>query len=86
MEQNTHIIEFQDIGFATKFRGVVDTHPILDKRFVMTGITWLMGIDRYFKEGTTSATQRFQRYREYRTAQALEMISQFLGDHGMHFG
>ncbi len=86
MEQNTHIIEFQDIGFATQLRGVVDTHPILDKQFVMTGITWLTGIDRYFKEGAASATQRFQRYREYRTAQALEMISQFLGYHGMHFG
>jgi hypothetical protein len=86
MEQNTPIIEFQDIGLAAKFGGVVDTHPILDKRFITAQIVWFMGIDRYLEEGTTSATQRFQRYREYRTAQALEMISQFLGDHGTHFG
>ncbi len=56
MEQNTHIIEFQDIGFATKFRGVVDTHPILDKRFIAAEIAWFAGIDRYLEEGAASAT------------------------------
>ncbi len=84
MEQNTHIIEFQDIGFATKFGGVVDTHSILDKRFITAQIVWLTGIDRYLEEGAASAAQRFQGYREYCTPNALEMISQFLRDDCTH--
>ena len=55
MEQNTRIIEFQDIGFAAKFGGVVDTHSILDKRFITAQIVWLTGIDRYLEEGAASA-------------------------------
>ena len=61
-------------------------HTVLDSVFVATGITWFTGIDRYLKEGAASATQGFQRYREYSTPYVLEMISQFLRKNRTHFG
>jgi hypothetical protein len=86
MEQEACIIKFQDVRFAAKLRGVVDAHTVLDERFVATGIRWFTGIDRYLKEGAASAPQGFQRYREYRTPSALEMIAQFLRKNRTHFG
>jgi hypothetical protein len=75
MEQETRIIQFQDIGLATELRGVVDVYSVLDKRFVTAGIAWFMGIDRYLKEGAASAAQGFQRDREYSTPYAMEMVA-----------
>ena len=43
-----------------------------------------MGIDRYLKEGTTSAAEGFQRYRKDRTPHSLEMALQFLGEYRTH--
>jgi len=60
---------------TTKFWGVVDMDSILSKGFVATGILWLMGIDRHLIESTTSATQWFQRDREYTTPYPLEITS-----------
>jgi hypothetical protein len=50
-------------------------YSVLDKRFVTAGIAWFMGIDRYLKEGAASAAQGFQRYREYSTPYAMEMVA-----------
>jgi hypothetical protein len=56
MEQDTRIIQFQDIGLAAELWRVVDMYSVLDERFVTAGITWFTGIDRYLEEGATSAT------------------------------
>ena len=66
--------------------GEVDVYSILDERFVTAGITWFTGIDRYLKEGTASATQGFQRDREYCAPYTLEMVSQFLRENCTHLG
>ena len=86
MEQDTRIIQFQDIRLAAELWGVVDVYSVLDERFVTAGITWFTGIDRYLKEGAASATQGFQRDREDCAPYTLEMVSQFLRDHCMHLG
>ena len=75
MEQETRIIQFQDIRLATELWGVVDVYSVLDEPFVKAGITWLTGIDRYLEEGAASAAQGFKRYRKCRTAYALEMVA-----------
>ncbi len=64
MEQDTRIIQFQDIRLAAELWGVVDVYSVLDERFVTAGITGFTGIDRYLKEGAASAAQGFQRDRE----------------------
>ena len=84
MEQETYIIKLQNIELATKFRGVVDTQAILDKRFIAAEIMWLAGIDRYLKESTTSAAEGLQRYREDGTPYSLELVPQFLGSNCTH--
>ena len=48
-------------------------YPILDKRGIATGIMRFTGIDRYLKEGATSAAQGFQCHRQDRTPHSLEM-------------
>jgi hypothetical protein len=86
MEQDTRIIQFQDIGLAAELWGVVDVYSVLDEPFITAGITRLTGIDRYLKEGAASATQGFQRDREDCAPYTLEMVSQFLRDHCTHLG
>lgn len=56
MEQDTRIIQFKNIGLVAELWRVVDVYSVLDERFVTAGITWFTGIDRYLKEGATSAT------------------------------
>ena len=75
MEQDTRIIQFQDIRLATEFWGVVDVYSVLYEPFVTAGITWFTGIDRYLEEGAASATQGFQRDREDCAPYTLEMVS-----------
>ena len=84
MKQDPCVIQFQDIRLAAKFRGVVDPHTVLDKRFIAAQIAWLVGIDRYLKEDPTSAAQGFQRYREDGAPYTLEMVAQFLGENRTH--
>jgi hypothetical protein len=84
VEQQTHIIQFQDIGLATKLRGVVDMDPILDKRRIAAGIMRFTGIDRYLKEYATSAAEGFQCHRQDRIPHALEMTLQFLREYSTH--
>lgn len=69
-----------------KFRRVIDTHTILDKRFVGIEIPWLASIDRYFKEGTTSAAQRFQRHGYDITSNATKVVPQFFRNNCSHSG
>ena len=84
MEQDTRIIQFQDIRLAAKLWGVIDVYSVLDERFVTAWITWFAGIDRYLEEGAASAAQGFQRDREDCAPYTLEMVSQFLRDHCTH--
>ena len=85
MEQDTRIIQFQDIRLATKLWGVVDVYSVLDEPFITAGITRFTGIDRHLEEGAASAAQGFQRDREDCAPYTLEMVSQFLRDHCTHF-
>jgi len=54
-EEDTHVVEFQDIGFATEFGRVVDARVVLRKGCVVGRIFWRAGIDRYLEEGSASA-------------------------------
>jgi len=54
-EEDTHVVEFQDIGFATEFGRVVDARVVLRKGGVVGRIFWRAGIDRYLEEGSASA-------------------------------
>ena len=58
-EEQAHEVEFQHLGFATEFRGVVDARAVLFKGLVATRLYWLAGIDRYLEEGAASAAQGF---------------------------
>jgi hypothetical protein len=58
-EEQTHEIEFQHIGCASEFGGVVDVRPVLFKGFVAARFFWCAGIDRYLEEGAASAAQGF---------------------------
>jgi len=58
-EEQAHEVEFQHIGFASKFGSVVDARAILLEGFVATGLLWCAGIDRYLEEGAASAAQGF---------------------------
>lgn len=59
-EKQAHEVEFQHIGFLSKFGGVVDARAVLFKGCVATGFLWRAGIDRYLEEGAASAAHRFQ--------------------------
>lgn len=59
-EKQAHEVEFQHIGFLSKFGGVVDARAVLLKGCVATGFLWRAGIDRYLEEGAASAAYRFQ--------------------------
>lgn len=83
VEQDTRIIQFQDIRLATELWGVVDVYPVLDEPFVTAGITRFTSIDRYFEEGDASAAQGFQRDRVDCAPYTLEMVSQFLRSLGL---
>jgi hypothetical protein len=54
-EQCSHIVKLQHIRLTLQLRRIINPHTILHKRCVATGITWLMGIDRYIKKSTASA-------------------------------
>ncbi|MGH2498344.1 MAG: hypothetical protein ACRDIV_26925 [Ktedonobacteraceae bacterium] len=58
-EKQAHEVEFQHVGFLSKFGGVVDARAVLFKGCVATGLLWLAGIDRYLEESAASAAQRF---------------------------
>jgi hypothetical protein len=55
-EQDTHIIQLKDLGFATEFRRVIDARTVLHKRFIAINILRFTSIDRYLIECTASAT------------------------------
>ena len=58
-EEQTREVEFQYIGFASEFGGVIDARAILLEGFVAARFFWCAGIDRYLEEGAASAAQGF---------------------------
>ena len=58
-EEQAHEVEFQYVGFASEFGGVVDARPVLFEGFVAAHFFWCAGIDRYLEEGAASAAQGF---------------------------
>lgn len=59
---------------------------ILNKCFIALWIPWLASIDRYLKEGATSAAQWFQRDSENISPRSPQMISQFFRNNCSHRG
>ena len=59
-------------------------HAILGKGRIPAGVTWFTGIDRHLKEGAASAAQRFQRDRQGRTADVLQISQEFFRNRGAH--
>lgn len=59
-EEQTHVVEFEYIGFVAESGGVVDARAILLEGFVAGCVFGCAGIDRYLEEGAASAAQGFK--------------------------
>ena len=83
-EEYSRIIKLQARRSPPQLWRIVDGDAILGKRRIAAGIAWLAGIDRHLKERAASAAQRFQRDRQGRTADVLQIGQQLFRNRGAH--